>query len=433
MTKPATKFRGICFSFSPSPLKSFIIFFFTILSIQLSLKKTAGQVQPSLTGETKVSTRSVLFDQLDNQGTDLIISQNFEAVNEIYDCYAADDFAFLDETWSIGSIEVTGSYYSGSGPASSVNVWIYSSDGFGGLPVNIIYSALNIIPSAGLAGGSFTIDLPAPVVLTEGWYWLCVQANMDSSDGQWGWAGRTVQSFSESAWRNPGGGFETPCTPSWGYRITDCGVGTDPDNCFRINGDVIPVELSSFTAEVNENDVVLNWVTATESNNRGFVVERKQITESGGQRSEIWEMIEFIEGYGTSSEVHSYKFIDNNLEAGKYSYRLKQTDFDGSFHYSNIIEVEVIGPEGFLLKQNYPNPFNPVTSIQYAVSSRQFVSLKVYDILGNEVATLVYEYKPAGSYDVEFSINNEQLSSGIYFYRLTAGSYTAVKKMVYLK
>ena len=90
-------------------------------------------------------------------------------------------------------------------------------------------------------------------------------------------------------------------------------------------------------------------------------------------------------------------------------------------------------PSDYVLYQNYPNPFNPTTSIQYAVSSMQFVSLKVYDILGNEIATLVDEYKPAGVYNVEFSINNEQLSSGIYFYKLTAGSYTAVKKMVLMK
>ncbi len=97
------------------------------------------------------------------------------------------------------------------------------------------------------------------------------------------------------------------------------------------------------------------------------------------------------------------------------------------------VENPPASPTDFMLEQNYPNPFNPTTSIQYAVGSKQFVSLKVYDVLGNEVVTLVNEYKPAGRYNVEFTVKNEQLSSGVYFYKLTAGSYSAVKKMVLMK
>ena len=270
-----------------------------------------GQENPTLTfpetGIVSSPARSVLYDQMDNPGTNSITSQNFEAVNDIFDSFAADDFALMDDTWSIGSVEVAGAYYNGSGPAASVNIWIYSSDGLGGLPQDIIYTALNIVPSAGLEDGSFTIDLQAPIVLTEGWYWLCVQANMDYSSGQWGWTERTVQSFSESAWMNPGGGFGTQCTPSWGYRLTDCSVGAEPDNCFRINGDIIPVELSSFTAMANEADVLLNWTTATETNNKGFEIQRSPEDSSEvevrievrDQKSE-WEVIGFVEGNGTT-------------------------------------------------------------------------------------------------------------------------------------
>ncbi len=137
---------------------------------------------------------------------------------------------------------------------------------------------------------------------------------------------------------------------------------------------------------------------------------------------------------GTTTEPQSYSFVDENLSMGKYQYRLKQIDFNGSFEYSDIVEVD-IAPAVFALTQNYPNPFNPSTSIQYAISSRQFVTLKVYDILGKEVITLVNEEKAAGQYEVEFnpesSIKNP--ASGIYYYQLRAGNYVETKKMILMK
>jgi hypothetical protein len=110
---------------------------------------------------------------------------------------------------------------------------------------------------------------------------------------------------------------------------------------------------------------------------------------------------------------------------------LKQIDYAGTYQYSEEIEVAVTGIFKFELEQNYPNPFNPVTSIQYAVSSRQFVTLKVYDILGNEIATLVNEEKQPGIYEVEFDATD--FTSGIYFYQLKAGNYLETRKMVMLK
>lgn len=129
--------------------------------------------------------------------------------------------------------------------------------------------------------------------------------------------------------------------------------------------------------------------------------------------------------------MNSYKFIDKNPEPGKYSYRLKQIDFDGSFNYSNIIELEILSPEEFILEQNYPNPFNPVTVISYQLSVNSYVTLKIFDILGKEVETLVNEQKQAGSYKVQF--NASHLASGVYLYKLQAGSFTAVKKFVFMK
>ncbi len=151
--------------------------------------------------------------------------------------------------------------------------------------------------------------------------------------------------------------------------------------------------------------------------------------------------IGFVTGHGTTTEPQFYSFTDESVPSGEYQYRLKQIDFDGSFEYSEIVEVEIEAPTEFSLEQNYPNPFNPITKIKYTISSvtlRQaqsdiLVTLKVYDVLGNEVATLVNEEKPAGEYEVEFSDKSEGLPSGIYFYQLAAGNFLQTKKMILMK
>lgn len=190
----------------------------------------------------------------------------------------------------------------------------------------------------------------------------------------------------------------------------------------------IPVELTSFTAIASTGNVVLNWVTATELNNSGFQVEKRKTKNEGG---EDWETIGFVNGNGTSTETHTYSFADQNPVGGKSYYRLKQIDFDGSFEYSNIVEVDFSLPIEFSLEQNYPNPFNPSTSIQYTISSKQNVQLLVYNVLGKEVAILVNEEKPAGNYEVNFDAS--KLSSGVYFYQLQAGSFVETKKMILIR
>jgi hypothetical protein len=186
----------------------------------------------------------------------------------------------------------------------------------------------------------------------------------------------------------------------------------------------LPVELKSFTATYKAGNIILNWTTATESNNQGFEVQRK-IRESE------FENIGFVPGFGTTTEPKSYSFTESEVSSGKYSYRLKQIDFDGSFGYSDEVEIEVSTPLEFSLVQNYPNPFNPSTKIswQSPVSSRQ--TLKVYDVLGNEVATLVDEEKPAGSYEIEWDAG--KYPSGVYFYQLKTENYFETKKMILLK
>ncbi|MDP2363913.1 MAG: right-handed parallel beta-helix repeat-containing protein, partial [Ignavibacteria bacterium] len=198
---------------------------------------------------------------------------------------------------------------------------------------------------------------------------------------------------------------------------------------------LIPVELTAFTAKVVDGNVILNWITATELNNSGFEVLRLKDSKieklknlPTGQAG--WESIGFISGNGTSTETHNYSFPDKNPYDGKSYYRLKQIDFDGSFEYTEIVEIDFSLPIEFSLEQNYPNPFNPSTKIiwQSPVGSHQ--TLKVYDVLGNEIATLVDEYRDAGSYEVDFTAG---YVSGVYFYRLQAGSYIETKKMILLR
>ncbi len=222
------------------------------------------------------------------------------------------------------------------------------------------------------------------------------------------------------------------CKLAWGDdRLDGSGIyaqDINPDG--QLGNSIVPVELVSFSANVSNNSVELSWITATELNNSGFEIERSSHTERSRSMTD-WEKIGFINGHGTTSESHSYSFSDNNLSTEKYVYRLKQIDFDGTFSYSNEVEVDLSLPQAFSLEQNYPNPFNPSTSIQYAISSRQLVTLKIFDLLGKEIATLVNENKPAGNYEVSFDARN--LSSGTYFYKLQAGSFVETKKMILLR
>ena len=209
-------------------------------------------------------------------------------------------------------------------------------------------------------------------------------------------------------------------------------AATDYDGVWRrLLPGITPVELASFTAEVNNGNVLLNWTTATEKNNEGFELERRSAEGGGHSGNAEWEKIGFIEGNGTTTQPHTYSYLDKNFSSGKYSYRLKQIDFDGSFQYSNSAEVSVETPEVFALEQNYPNPFNPTTSIHFQIPKPGLVSLKVYDVLGKEVATLVNEQKDQGSYSVDFDAS--ELASGVYVYQLRINNLVSTKKMLLIR
>ena len=202
----------------------------------------------------------------------------------------------------------------------------------------------------------------------------------------------------------------------------------------EILNEPLPVELTSFTADINSNNVNLNWKTATEVNNNGFEIQRAAVR---GQRSEVisWEKIRFVKGHGNSTSLKEYSFTDKNLTGGaKFAYRLKQIDYSGYYQYSKELEVEVI-PKQFALYQNYPNPFNPTTNIKFDLPEASKVELNVYNILGEKVATLLNKTLEAGYQQVQF--NGRDLASGTYIYRIEVSgsgqSFARTKKMLLLK
>ena len=188
----------------------------------------------------------------------------------------------------------------------------------------------------------------------------------------------------------------------------------------------VPVELVSFTASVDENGVTLNWQTATETNNSGFEILRSTRNDKN------WNRIGSVEGHGTTTEEKNYSFIDKNLELGSYSYRLVQIDFDGTRNESEIVSVEVSSqPSEYSLSQNYPNPFNPSTTIEFSITEPGNVKLIIYSAIGQEVKTLINEYKEAGSYKANFNLS--ELGTGIYYYTMISNGYRETKKMIMLK
>ena len=195
-----------------------------------------------------------------------------------------------------------------------------------------------------------------------------------------------------------------------------------------------PVELASFTANIIQRNIMLKWTTANEQNNSGFEIQ-KQYQVSGNQYSD-WEKVTFVKGNGTKNTPTDYVFEDKKLNTGKYNYRLNQIDYNGNYEYFELkSEVEITIPEKFKLSQNYPNPFNPNTKIDIDVPFDCKLILKVFDINGREIKTLINETKEAGYYTVDF--NGSSMASRLYFYRIIAEGigqkYVITKKMVLIK
>ncbi len=212
--------------------------------------------------------------------------------------------------------------------------------------------------------------------------------------------------------------FHKVFVPVFQYNVRHDGLYVNPTN--------VPVELTSFNANMKNNSVELSWATASETNNYGFEIQRRDDNTQ-------FSTIGFKRGNGTSTQINNYSFTDKKPEGNTIYYRLKQVDFNGSYKYSKTVEVQnVKAPGDFSISQNYPNPFNPTTNIQFSVPVQTGVKIILYDVTGKEVKTLVNKEMQTGNYNIQ--VNAEGLSSGIYFYRITTGSgFNAVKKMTVLK
>jgi len=230
------------------------------------------------------------------------------------------------------------------------------------------------------------------------------------------------------------------------FRLTTSRLPADYDpSIYAGQGDALPVEITDFSAVPTGTTVKLLWNTATEVNNFGFEVVRKavsnRVSEGSGSSpnsqwaigNSQWSNVGFVKGVGTSSTPREYSFTDKGLAPGFYAYRIQQTDRDGSFKYSKEIQVAVSSaPLTFLLSQNYPNPFNPTTTIEFTIPQDGRVVLKVCDITGREVATLVDENRKAGEYQ-KVVFDASRYSSGVYFAVLQSEGKQLLKKMLLLK
>lgn len=221
-----------------------------------------------------------------------------------------------------------------------------------------------------------------------------------------------------------------PTTSVYAY-IGDSSVNILDDGTLTIDSSesILPVELLNFSADVNRNNALLNWSTASERNNSGFEIERSDVND-------IWSKVGFVEGKGNSSVQNFYFFADKNLISGNYKYRLKQIDYNGNYEYFNLQNEIIIGnPDNFSLSQNYPNPFNPVTKIDFSLPEAGNAILNIYDVNGRLVSSLLNENVSPGYHSVNF--NASEFSSGVYFYKLDfnngSRSFSKVMKMTVLK
>ncbi len=218
-----------------------------------------------------------------------------------------------------------------------------------------------------------------------------------------------------------GGGWGT------GAAVKSGGAGAAGQVILTYTVSSLPVELASFTASIINKEVNLQWNTATEVNNYGFEIQRTLISSVTADK---WTKVGFVKGGGNSNSPKQYSYVDSKSFNCRVKYRLKQIDNDGTFHFSNIVEVKSL-PTDFKLDQNYPNPFNPLTIINYSLPVKTNVILAVYNLLGEKVATLVNGEMPAGNHSVNFGAG--KLSSGVYIYVLDTGNFNSSKKFVLLK
>jgi hypothetical protein len=193
----------------------------------------------------------------------------------------------------------------------------------------------------------------------------------------------------------------------------------------------LPVELISFTLAPKDNGVLIEWKTASETDNVGFILQRSFIRDGVYTEVASYRTNDALKGLGTSPNGKTYAYFDNDrLQAGQtYFYKLLDVDFSGNITEHPVKEITL--PREYSLSQNYPNPFNPTTTIEFSLRQDGRTVLEIYSVLGQKVATLVDGDLKAGAYQIQF--NGARLSSGLYFYRLRSGAFVSIKKMMLVK
>ncbi len=346
------------------------------------------------------------------------------------------DFGWALKVLSSGKILASG--FSNSGSSTMENLLVrFNSDGtidnsFGnsGTVVTVVTTTGN---DHGYAISTSALDKIYVAVLsdnsTSSDFTILAFTEDGSPDMAFGSAGKVTTDFSS------GKDLSRYLTFAPDGKLVVCGSATVSGKVnfaiarYHVQG-VIPVELISFGYTALENQIMLNWKTASETNNYGFEIERAAgpVIHDGQKK---WESIGFVKGAGTTTLSTSYSFNDIKPLAGAAFYRLKQIDNDGKFEYSNVIEVNNEIPSEFSLLQNYPNPFNPSTNIGFKLPEKAFVSLKIFNLAGEEVRTIVQGELENGYHSYNFDAAG--LPSGIYLYRLNAGEFAQVRKMNLLK
>jgi hypothetical protein len=340
-----------------------------------------------------------------------------------------------------------------AGPKFQFEIWIKSSDGTSRMGSILVYNNYNTgaFGTNVVAGGNVTVTKNATAFGAS----YAVNASNDNTTSRfaysWFYTGGTgngvvipstgdgvlaytIQINIQNLSQNAGLSFEQTLMDGEQYLDDETNPWPVID-ATNVLDPPLPITLSSFAATiVNQNQVRLDWTTLTETNNYGFEVQKSQ----GNQNNYETIPNSFIPGHGTTIEPHSYSYADNLASVGSWYYRLKQIDLDATVHFTEGIQVDVLTgvnekplPKEFALDQNYPNPFNPSTNIEYAVPRESRVQLVVYNVLGQQVATLVDEVKSAGYHTASF--NAISFSSGLYFYRMNAGEVSILKKMMLVK
>jgi hypothetical protein len=416
------------------------LYLFTIIAAMFAFSQTYGQM-------------AIFSDNFDSYAAGVqLVCQNAPGwttwdnlpCDPTEDPYVSTDYAYsgansvniVSITASSGNdlVHVIDNYTTGK---YDVSFWMYIPTGYDGY-FNVLQDFAAASSQWGMqvyfyAGGTANMDAGGALVqpfnfTPDTWMHCEVVVDLDNDLGEFWLDGTLLHSW---VWSS--GAFGTGTLDQLGgvdlYGNDDAST---PEPCLFYFDDFevidllyVPVELTSFTASTNNiGQVVLNWQTATETNNRMFEIQRK--TDNSN-----YSTIGFVDGAGTSTEQHNYTYVDKNVNTGNYTYRLKQIDFDGRFQYSDEVNVSATGPTTFNLAQNYPNPFNPTTNISFSVPESGNVKLAVYNTIGQEVAVLVNGAVTVGQHEVTF--NAASLPSGTYFYKLQTSNSIMVKKMMLLK